>query len=59
VSKEDQIGQKIKGLRLFGNITLTKIAGFTESYLSKVERSVKAPLVSILIIKFNVLKNSV
>jgi transcriptional regulator with XRE-family HTH domain len=48
---ESEIGNKIKELRLSRRITLEVLAkqtGFTKSYLSKVEKSEKAPPVSTL-----------
>jgi transcriptional regulator with XRE-family HTH domain len=48
---ESEIGNKIKTLRFSKRITLEKLAlqtGFTKSYLSKVEKSGKAPPVSTL-----------
>jgi transcriptional regulator with XRE-family HTH domain len=51
IFNESEIGNKIKGLRLSKRITLETLAkqtGFTKSYLSKVEKSKKAPPVSTL-----------
>jgi transcriptional regulator with XRE-family HTH domain len=48
---ESEIGKRIKKLRLEKQITLEKLAmqtGFTKGYLSKVEKSAKAPPVSTL-----------
>jgi transcriptional regulator with XRE-family HTH domain len=48
---ESEIGRRIKKLRLEKQITLEKLAaqtGFTKGYLSKVEKSPKAPPVSTL-----------
>jgi transcriptional regulator with XRE-family HTH domain len=48
---ESEIGKRIKKIRLEKQITLEKLAaqtGFTKGYLSKVEKSVKAPPVSTL-----------
>lgn len=49
--KESEIGRRIKKLRIEQQFTLEKLAsrtGFTKGYLSKVEKSVKAPPVSTL-----------
>jgi transcriptional regulator with XRE-family HTH domain len=48
---ESEIGKRIKALRLEKKITLEKLSvqtGFTKGYLSKVEKSEKAPPVSTL-----------
>jgi transcriptional regulator with XRE-family HTH domain len=48
---ESEIGRRIKKLRLGKRITLERLAvqtGFTKGYLSKVEKSAKAPPVSTL-----------
>lgn len=59
---EAQIGKTIKSLRLSQNLTLEALAqmtGYTKGYLSKVENSVKAPPVSMLIVISKALKVSI